>query len=61
MQRSAIAELRRLGRLVNEQDARAIERASEALAKAVKMLHESPADTFLGRKTQAPFPKLDGT
>jgi hypothetical protein len=54
-----MAELRRLQTSVNEQIARAAERAHELVDMATKALRDSVPDTFLGRKTQEPFPKED--
>jgi hypothetical protein len=59
MRSSAMAELRRLQTSVNEENARAAERAHELVDKATKALRDSLPDTFLGRKTQEPFPKQD--
>lgn len=59
MQMSAMAELRLLVRSAKGQDARIIARSGDALTEAIKMLHDSAPDTFLGRRTQAPFPNID--
>jgi hypothetical protein len=59
MQSSAMAELRRLQNSMNDEDARAAERAHELVGKATRVLRDSVPDTFLGRKTQEPFPKQD--
>jgi hypothetical protein len=55
MRTSAEAQLRQLQHSLNEEDARAAERARQLTSKAVKLLHDPVPDTFLGRKTQEPF------
>jgi len=59
MRSSAMAELRRLQTSVDKENARAAERADELVDKVTKALRDSVPDTFLGRKTQEPFPKED--
>ena len=59
MQRSAMTELRLLGRSLKEQDARTIARSSNALNEGLKTLRDPAPDTFLGRRTQVPFPNMD--
>ena len=51
----------RVFRAVPRQDRLAFERAQEVVRTARQVLHQCPEpDTFLGRKTQEPFPQEEG-
>jgi len=56
---SAMAKPRQLRLSLREQDARTMEQAREVVSNAIKVLRDPLPDTFLGRKTQSAFPKLD--
>jgi hypothetical protein len=57
MRISRMAELRRRGQTVKQQDACSAKRADGALSTALEVLRRPVPDTFLGRRTQTPFPK----
>ncbi|SDE10655.1 hypothetical protein SAMN05216337_102011 [Bradyrhizobium brasilense] len=48
---------RRIYRLSNYNDLDETERTIRVVGRARKLLAENPASTFLGRKTQEPFPQ----
>ncbi|MCC8976189.1 hypothetical protein [Bradyrhizobium brasilense] len=48
---------RRIYRLSNYNDLDETERTIRVVGHARKLLAENPASTFLGRKTQEPFPQ----
>jgi len=54
-----MAKPRQLRLSLREQDARTMEQAREVVSNAIKVLRDPLPDTFLGRKTQSAFPKLD--
>jgi len=59
-----MAPVLNLPRLTNSlrQDRLALQRAREVVAEATEVLQRCPRpDTFLGRKTQEPFPNEDET
>ena len=53
---SAMAQLRKSQLSINEEDALLAERSHRVVAKALQVLGAPAPDTFLGRKTQEPFP-----
>ena len=55
---ASVANLRHLKGLV-KQDAQCAERTRKVLSKSLALLREPMPDTFLGRRTQPEFPKLE--
>ena len=54
-----MAQLRKSQVSINEEDALLAERSHKVVAKALQVLGAPAPDTFLGRKTQEPFPKCE--
>jgi hypothetical protein len=53
---SAMAQLRKGQLSINEEDALLAERSHKVVAQALQVLRAPAPDTFLGRKTEEPFP-----